>query len=177
MASSYLPPSRLRNGFAAFVRFTVTGIARKSHPHSHDAPMRERAAPHGADTPAIHLSEDIIMPAGGVRQSVFFLFATSRPFAQAGRPSRVSPLAPRRRSVSPALTAHWAVIHPRARFDSPLFCSMDLAKEKPQRLLRFGGGEGNRTPVRKSDCQAFSERSLRFNIPSPRRPQTGSRGQ
>ena len=41
----------------------------------------------------------------------------------------------------------------------------------------FGGGEGNRTPVRKSDCQAFSERSLRFNIPSPRRPQTGSRGQ
>ena len=160
MASSYLPPSRLRNGFAAFVRFTVTGIARKSHPHSHDAPMRERAAPHGADTPAIHLSEDIIMPAGGVRQSVFCCFGGYRPF--------------RSRSVSPALTAHWAVIHPRARFDSPLFCSTDLAKEKPQRLLRFGGGEGNRTPVRKSDCQAFSERSLRFNIPSPRRPQTGS---
>lgn len=41
----------------------------------------------------------------------------------------------------------------------------------------YGGGEGNRTPVRKSDCQAFSERSLRFNIPSPRRPQTGSRVQ
>lgn len=49
--------------------------------------------------------------------------------------------------------------------------------EKPQRTLRFGGGEGNRTPVRKSDCQVFSERSLRFNIPSPRRPQTGSRVQ
>ena len=31
-----------------------------------------------------------------------------------------SPLAPRRRSVRPALTAHWAVIHSRPRFDSPI---------------------------------------------------------
>ena len=59
-----------------------------------------------------------------------------------------SPLAPRRRSVSPALTAHWAVIHSRARFDSPAFLasSFDTMKE-PQRLLRFGGGEGNRTTL------------------------------
>ena len=32
----------------------------------------------------------------------------------------------------------------------------------------------NRTPVRKSDSQAFSERSSRFNIPSSQRPRTGS---
>ena len=59
---------------------------------------------------------------------------------------------------------------------------MGRAKEKnPSQLpngmgfgfLKYGGGEENRTPVRKSDYQAFSERSLCFNIPSLKRPQTG----
>ena len=51
----------------AFVRFTVTGIARKSHPRSHDGRGKRRqqrlshAAAHCcADTPAIHLSLCII---------------------------------------------------------------------------------------------------------------------
>ena len=41
-------------------------------------------------------------------------------------------------------------------------------------FLGFGGGEENRTPVRKSDSRAFSERSSRFNISSSQRPRTGS---
>ena len=65
LASSYLrtfPPGRAV-ATDAFVRFTVTGIARKLHPCSHDAPPEgERAAPCGADTPAIHLSPPLYMP-------------------------------------------------------------------------------------------------------------------
>ena len=62
-ASSYLhtfPHSQwLPN--RAFVRFTVTGIARNSHPCSYDAVFTKsfsvkRAAHRCADTPAIHLS-------------------------------------------------------------------------------------------------------------------------
>jgi hypothetical protein len=58
----------------AFVRFTVTGIARKSHPRSHDGrggntgssfSLFSRAAAHCcADTPAIHLSLWIIRAFG-----------------------------------------------------------------------------------------------------------------
>lgn len=36
-----------------------------------------------------------------------------------------------------------------------------------------GGPEGSRTPVRRSDDQSISERSLCFNIPSEGLPQTG----
>ena len=38
----------------------------------------------------------------------------------------------------------------------------------------YGGGEGGRTPVRRPAELSFSERSLRFDIPSVRPPQTGS---
>ena len=40
-----------------------------------------------------------------------------------------------------------------------------------------GGGEGNRTPVRKPENLSFSERSPRFCVPSAQRPRTGSGGQ
>ena len=36
-----------------------------------------------------------------------------------------------------------------------------------------GGAEGGRTPVRRPEDQSLSERSLCFNIPSARLPQTG----
>ena len=66
--------------------------------------------------------------------------------------------------------------------ERPLFCFLhgspdETDKKRPGNCssrAAYGGGEENRTPVRKSDCQAFSERSLRFHIPSPGRPQTGS---
>ena len=36
-----------------------------------------------------------------------------------------------------------------------------------------GGAEGSRTPVRRPDDQSISERSLCFDIPSMKLPQTG----
>ena len=38
---------------------------------------------------------------------------------------------------------------------------------------KTGGAEGSRTPVRRSDNQSISERSLCFDIPSMELPQTG----
>lgn len=41
-------------------------------------------------------------------------------------------------------------------------------------FIRCGGGEGSRTPVRKPVKTPFSERSLCFDVPSAKPPQTGS---
>ena len=49
----------------AFIRFTVTGIARNSHPCSCDAHLPKRAAHRCADTPAIHLSLLLYDPEDG----------------------------------------------------------------------------------------------------------------
>ena len=43
------------------------------------------------------------------------------------------------------------------------------------RVMSICGGEGGRTPVRRSDGQNLSERSLRFDIPAAGLPQTGCR--
>ena len=59
--------------FRAFVRFTVTGIARKSHPYSHDAPDQRSAAPHGADPSADSFVVSIIpVRSGQVNESINF---------------------------------------------------------------------------------------------------------
>jgi len=44
---------------------------------------------------------------------------------------------------------------------------------KSVRILLFGGGEGNRTPVRRFSFTVFSERSQDIVIPSAARPLTG----
>ena len=64
MASFYLRtfPPEGQWLFRVFVRFTVTGIARKSHPYSHDAPDQRSAAPHGAD-PSADSFVGLIIPA------------------------------------------------------------------------------------------------------------------
>ena len=66
-------------------------------------------------------------------------------------------------------TAIAQIVRRVAVFDDHLCVYLDNAN--------CGGGEGNRTPVRKPENLSFSERSPRFCVPSAQRPRTGSGGQ
>lgn len=46
-------------------------------------------------------------------------------------------------------------------------------KKKRFGLHLFGGGEGNRTPVRRPNYRIFSERRTHFGFPLPQRLRTG----
>lgn len=49
----------------------------------------------------------------------------------------------------------------------------NIKSARKQALFLFGGGEGSRTPVRRSVNQNFSERSRRTSIPLPASPAAG----